>query len=47
MGAPFFAMAGLHWLALIMLYCRLALSLSATVLYVRRGLEQLRDRRQS
>ena len=47
MGAPFFAMAGLHWLALIMLYCGLALSLSATVLYVRRGLEQLRDRRQS
>jgi CDP-diacylglycerol--glycerol-3-phosphate 3-phosphatidyltransferase len=38
MGAPFFAMAGLHWLALVLLYVGLALSLSATVLYVRRGL---------
>jgi cardiolipin synthase len=47
MGAPFFAMAGLHWLALIMLYCGLALSISATVLYVRRGLEQMRERRQA
>jgi cardiolipin synthase len=43
MGAPFFAMAGLHWLALIMLYCGLALSLSATVLYVRRGVAQIRE----
>jgi CDP-diacylglycerol--glycerol-3-phosphate 3-phosphatidyltransferase len=43
MGAPFFAMAGLHWLALIMLYCGLALSLSATVLYVQRGLAQVRE----
>jgi CDP-diacylglycerol--glycerol-3-phosphate 3-phosphatidyltransferase len=45
MGAPFFAMVGLHWLALIMLYVGLALSLSATALYVRRGIAQLRDRR--
>ena len=43
MGAPFFAMAGVHWLALVMLYSGLALSLLATVLYVRRGLAQVRD----
>jgi cardiolipin synthase len=42
MGAPFFAMAGVHWLALIMLYLGLALALSATVLYVRSGLIQAR-----
>jgi CDP-diacylglycerol--glycerol-3-phosphate 3-phosphatidyltransferase len=42
MGAPFFAMAGVHWLALIMLYVGLALSLLATVLYVRRGLAEAR-----
>jgi cardiolipin synthase len=42
MGAPFFAMAGVHWLALIMLYVGMALSLSASVLYVRRGLAELR-----
>jgi cardiolipin synthase len=40
MGAPFFAMAGVHWLALIMLYAGLALSLIATALYVRRGFAQ-------
>ena len=44
MGAPFFAMCGVHWLALTMLYCGLALSLVATVLYVRRGIEQVRAR---
>ena len=37
MGAPLFAMAGVHWLALIMLYAGLALALVATALYVRRG----------
>jgi cardiolipin synthase len=42
MGAPFFAMAGVHWLALIMLYSGMALSLTATVLYVRRGLSEAR-----
>jgi cardiolipin synthase (CMP-forming) len=47
MGAPFFAMLGLHRLALIMLYVGLALSLSATVLYVRRGVAQLRDQRRT
>jgi cardiolipin synthase (CMP-forming) len=43
-GAPFFAMAGVHWLALIMLYVGMALGLIATVLYVRRGAQQLRAR---
>lgn len=41
MGAPFFAMAGVHWLALIMLYVGLALSLTATMLYIKRGLIEL------
>jgi hypothetical protein len=41
-GAPFFAMAGVHWLALIMLYSGMALSLTASVLYVRRGLSEAR-----
>ena len=45
MGAPFFAMCGVHWLALIMLYVGLALSLTATALYIKRGLEQLREQR--
>ncbi len=40
MGAPFFAMAGVHWLALVMLYVGLALSLTATYLYIRRGLQE-------
>jgi cardiolipin synthase len=43
MGAPFFAMAGVHWLALVLLYAGLALSLTATVLYLRRGAERLRE----
>ena len=42
MGAPFFAMAGVHWLALVMLYVGLALALTATALYIRDGLEQAR-----
>jgi cardiolipin synthase (CMP-forming) len=37
MGAPFFAMAGVHWLALVMLYVGMALALGATVQYVGRG----------
>jgi len=41
-GAPFFAMAGVHWLALIMLYVGLALALVATALYVRSGVRQAR-----
>jgi cardiolipin synthase len=42
MGAPFFAMAGVHWLALIMLYVGMALALLASVLYVQRGVGELR-----
>jgi cardiolipin synthase (CMP-forming) len=41
MGAPFFAIAGVHWLALIMLYVGLALGLVATVLYIRTGWREL------
>ncbi|MDE3134650.1 MAG: CDP-alcohol phosphatidyltransferase family protein [Acidobacteriota bacterium] len=41
MGAPFFAMAGVHWLALVMLYVGLMLALPATGLYVRTGLREL------
>jgi cardiolipin synthase (CMP-forming) len=44
MGAPFFAMADVHWLALVMLYVGMALSLLATALYVRRGVLELRER---
>ena len=44
MGAPFFAMAGVHWLAVVMLYSGLVLALTATVLYVRRGVTELRAR---
>jgi cardiolipin synthase len=43
MGAPFFAMAGLHVVALVMLYVGMTLALSATVLYVRRGLAEVRQ----
>jgi cardiolipin synthase (CMP-forming) len=42
MGAPFFAMAGVHWLALILLYIGLALSLTATEIYITRGVAELR-----
>jgi hypothetical protein len=42
MGAPFFAMAGVHWLALILLYVGLALALLASALYVRSGVQQAR-----
>jgi cardiolipin synthase (CMP-forming) len=40
MGAPFFAMAGVHWLALVMLYTGMALGLSASALYIYRGLRE-------
>jgi cardiolipin synthase (CMP-forming) len=43
-GAPFFAMAGLHWLALIVLYVGMALTILATILYVRRGWREIRAR---
>ena len=44
-GAPFFAMAGVHWLALILLYVGMAFGLIATVLYVRTGARELRARK--
>jgi cardiolipin synthase (CMP-forming) len=44
-GAPFFAMAGVHWLALIMLYVGMALGLLAAVLYVRRGAREIAARK--
>ncbi|MBV9683625.1 MAG: CDP-alcohol phosphatidyltransferase family protein [Solirubrobacterales bacterium] len=43
-GAPFFAMAGVHWLALIMLYVGMALGIVSAVLYVRRGRREIRAR---
>jgi CDP-diacylglycerol--glycerol-3-phosphate 3-phosphatidyltransferase len=42
MSAPFLAMAGVHWLALVMLYVGLVLALLATAVYVRRGLAEAR-----
>jgi cardiolipin synthase len=47
MGAPFFAIAGVHWLALVMLYVGLGFSLLATALYVRSGVLELRRRKVS
>jgi cardiolipin synthase (CMP-forming) len=44
MGAPFFAMVGLHWLAVGLLYIGIVLALTATALYVRRGLAEVRAR---
>jgi cardiolipin synthase (CMP-forming) len=45
-GAPFFAMAGVHWLALIMLYVGMALGLLSAVLYVRRGRREIAARKE-
>jgi cardiolipin synthase (CMP-forming) len=42
MGAPFLAMLGLHALALALLYVGMALALTATALYVRRGVAEVR-----
>jgi cardiolipin synthase len=47
MGAPFFAMAGVHWLALVCLYLGMGLALTATALYVRDGIRAVRDQAQS
>jgi cardiolipin synthase len=47
MGAPFFAIAGVHWLALVMLYVGMSLALLATVLYVRDGVRELGARKVS
>jgi cardiolipin synthase len=44
LGAPFAAMVGWHTVALVMLYVGLALALTATALYLRDGLRNLRDR---
>lgn len=44
MGAPFFAILGLHRVALGMLYAGMALTLSATALYIRAGIAQVRAR---
>jgi cardiolipin synthase len=41
MAAPFFAMAGVHWLALAMLYVGLVLAWLASSVYVRNGLKEL------
>lgn len=46
-GAPFFAILGVHWLALIMLYVGMAFGLVSAALYVRRGLGELRAREHS
>jgi cardiolipin synthase len=43
MGAVFFALIGLHTVALVMLYLGLALGVLATTLYVRSGLQQVRS----
>jgi cardiolipin synthase len=42
MAAPFLAMAGVHWLAVVLLYVGLILALLATGLYVRRGVAEAR-----
>ena len=47
MGAPFFAMAGVHWLAVVMLYVGMALALTATALYLRDGVRATRGQAQS
>jgi len=47
MGAPFFAIAGVHWLALVLLYVGLAMAALATALYLRSGALQLRARKAS
>jgi cardiolipin synthase len=38
MAAPFFALLGVHWLAVALLYLGLALTLTATAFYIRIGL---------
>jgi cardiolipin synthase len=47
LGAPFFAIAGAHWVALACLYLGLGFSLVATAMYVRDGLRQVRARKLS
>jgi cardiolipin synthase len=45
-GAPFFAMLGVHWLALILLYVGMALGLVSAALYVRRGRREIAARKE-
>ncbi len=47
MGAPFFAMVDIHPLALALLYVGMALAISASVLYVWRGVREIRSRKLS
>jgi CDP-diacylglycerol--glycerol-3-phosphate 3-phosphatidyltransferase len=47
LGAPFLAIIGVHWLALVMLYAGLALTLWSTALYVRDGRRRLALQRSS
>jgi cardiolipin synthase len=47
MGAPFFGMLSVHWLALILLYVGMALALVATAMYLLDGRRQLRDQASS
>jgi cardiolipin synthase len=47
MGAPFFAIAEVHWLAVALLYIGMALALVATVMYVRSGVMELAQRKLS
>ncbi len=42
MGAPFFAMLDVHWLALVLLYVGMSLALAATAQYMRSGLIEAR-----
>jgi cardiolipin synthase (CMP-forming) len=44
LGAPFFAMIGVHPLALALLYAGMALALSASALYIWGGVQELRER---
>lgn len=46
MAAPAVAMAGGHWLAQVFLYIGIALALTATALYIRDGVRQVRAREQ-
>jgi cardiolipin synthase len=47
LGAPFFAMVGLHGLALVLLYVGMGLALTATALYLRDGSRAIRSQTQS
>jgi len=42
MGSPFFAMVGVHWLAVILLYVGMTLALSSTAVYVQHGARERR-----